>query len=243
MTGSLTYQDDNPSIPKHRPNDEQPNDPYGCVDNVFGLATSLWPLLHRLAQLTRFEKPADNTSPSSLVGSSVARNVLAEKHSRISLAALELSVKEWKPQLELYAVNMEHADSDSSLQSLLQNAEAYRYAALVHLYSHSGDSRDSPRIQSAVQTGLECCLRVMVFGKPFGGLLWPLFTVGASAITPNHRNIASTVFDQLLEIQGLSTIENAKKLLEEVWRQMDGSDEILRWQDIAKKLGWSVVLA
>lgn len=243
LTGSLTYQDDNPSIATHKVDDEQLNDPYGCVDNVFGLATSLWPLLHRLAQLTRTTSPTETTSPSSFTSSSPAHILLTKKHNRISLAALELSIKEWKPQLELYAVNMEHAASDSSLQSLLQNAEACRYAALVHLYSHSGDARGSSRVQNAVQAALQCCLRVMVFGKPFGGLLWPLFTAGASAITPNHRKIASTVCDQLLEVQGLANIANAKRLLEEVWRQMDDSDEILRWQDVAKKLGWSVVLA
>ena len=247
LTGSLTYQDENPSVPTHLANDEQLNDPYGCVDNVFGLATSLWPLLHRLAQLTRLESPIETTtsthSSSSITGSSPRQLLLAETHNRISLAALELSIKEWRPQLELHAVNMEHAASDSSLQSLLQNAEAYRHAALVHLYCHCGDRRESSRIQNAVQAALQCCLRVIVFGKPFGGLLWPLFTAGASAITSNQRNIASTVCGQLLELQGLANIANAKSLLNEVWRQMDDSDEILRWQDVAKKIGWSIVLA
>lgn len=245
LTGSLTYQDESSNTTRGS-GAPKSTDPYGCVDNVFGLATSLWPLLHRLAQLTKLSEPIGTglTVPSMSPSiSSPPFEMPGNKQERIAIAALELSITEWKPHLELYAINMEHAASDSSLQSLLQNAEAYRYAALIHLYCHCGDSRASPRIQKAVRIALDCCLRVMVFGKPFGGLLWPLFVAGTCAITPSHRNIATTVLDQLLEVQGLNNIAKAKSLLMDVWQHMDASDGIIRWQEAAKTLGRSVVLA
>lgn len=240
LTGSLTYQEKEPN-PLLDPVGEQiSTDPYGCVDNVFGLGTTFWPLLHRLAQLTRKDEQARSSSFGS---SAYSQPAAVDKHQRISLAALELSIKEWKPQLELHAINMEHAASDSSLQSLMQSCQAYQHAALIHLYRHYGEDHDSPRVQHAVQSALQCCLRVMVFGQPYGGLLWPLFTAGASAVAPNHRNIASTVFDQLSEVQGLDNIAKAKSLMLETWTEMDATSHPVKWQEVAGKLGWTVVLA
>lgn len=248
ITGSLTFEEEPPRRKKE--NTETSTDPYGCVDNVFGLAKSLWPLLHRLAQLTTINELEKNnlgnlaeaTSPVHSLFS--VRTVLQQRRNRISIVALELSLKEWKPALELHVVNMEHAASDTSLQSLLQNAEAHRHAALVHLYTRLlGDRPDTERVQRATRAALQRCLRVMVFGSPSGALLWPLFTVGATAITSSDREITRTVMDQLLSLQGMANIMSARTLLEEVWRIADSSGEFVQWQDVAKSKGWSVILA
>ena len=281
-------------------------DPYGCVDNIFGLSATFWPLLHRLAELTRVREPfeegpqrtsvatAPTSSPYNIVsaGQNLANNILNNgqtsptqsaspshqqarngrnrhpilppsltKQQRISLSALELSIHQWSPypHLTLHAINMEHYASDSALQSLLSCADSYRHAALIHLWRFYTESYYSQRMQSAVRECLHACLRVMVFGGPYGGVLWPLFTAGSCSIAEKERVVVRTVLGQLEEVVGLGCVRQARALLVEVWREMDKAGAVpaaeedsaeerivardVRWQDVAERLGWSIVLA
>ena len=83
----------------------------------------------------------------------------------------------------------------------------------------------------------------MVFGAPFGGLLWALFTAGTCAVTTGDRAVARTVLQQLLAVQGMANIANASALLEEVWRRGDEEGFLPPWQDVARTKGWSVICA
>lgn len=83
----------------------------------------------------------------------------------------------------------------------------------------------------------------MVFGStPFGGLLWPLFIASANAIVASDREIGRKVLNQLLSVQRMGNIENAKELLEEVWRRSDSSSSPIFWREVARITDKSILL-
>ncbi|MCJ1476178.1 hypothetical protein MMC13_004843 [Lambiella insularis] len=210
-----------------------------AVDTLFGMITDLWPILHRLASLIGVKhnlKREEMTNP----GHEKTTSMRSDFDS--SAANIELAVHQWSPKIPASMISEDSPADDSRLQSILNNAEAYKQATLVHLYhdilSHS---RSSPKIQASAKQTLQACLRVVIFSGPMAALLWPLFTAASQAVEEPDREVARTVFRHLESRQGMSNIVTGWEVCEEVWRRIDAGDPEISWRDVAQQMGREVL--
>lgn len=209
------------------------------VDTLFGLITDLWPILHRLASLIDVKH---NLEREEITNPGQEKTTSMRSEFDSSTANIELAVHQWSPKIPASMVSVENPTDDSRLQSILNNAEAYKQATLVHLYrdilSHS---RSSPKIQACAKQTLQACLRVVIFRGPMAALLWPLFTAASQAVEEQDREVARTVFRHLESRQGMSNIVTSWEVCEELWRRIDGGDPEISWRDVAQQMGREVL--
>ncbi|MCJ1293197.1 hypothetical protein MMC34_004750 [Xylographa carneopallida] len=209
------------------------------VDTLFGLITDLWPMLHRLASLVDVKHSLEREEMAN-PGQDKTTSMRAEFDS--SIANIELGLHQWSPKIPASLIALDSPADDSRLQSFLNNADAYKQAALVHLYhdilSHS---RSSPKIQASAKQALQHCLRVVIFSGPMAALLWPLFTAATQAIEEPDREVARTVFRHLESRQGMSNIVTGWEVCEELWRRVDAGDAEISWREVAQQMGREVL--
>lgn len=163
------------------------------------MATDLWPIIHRLANLLdqQREIQAAEATYNTLKASVLRTECEATSN------AIELALKNWvlsypiSPSLD--------KDSGSQLvhnarmQSILNNAEAYRQAALVYLYRYvKACPRRSDTVQKHTRLALQACSRVVSWAGPMSALLWPLFISACEAVDAEQRDLARLAFGGIL---------------------------------------------
>jgi hypothetical protein len=210
-----------------------------AVDTLFGLVADLWPMVHRLSTLYSMKidlEKIEMTDPAS-------DKAAAMRTDFDNIAStVELALHQWTPKIPGSLVTTDIAADDSRLQSILNNAEAYKQACFIFLNrSVFGLARSSPKIQAATKQALQACLRVVIFSGPMCALLWPLFTASCEAIDDVDRNVAQMVFRHLESRQGMQNIVTAWEVAEEVWRNGDSGEPERGWRDIAADMGREVV--
>lgn len=209
------------------------------VDTLFGLVSDLWPIVHRLATLYGMKTEADKEEMAN-PGSEKASNMRADCENNAS--TVELALHQWNPQISHSLVTTDNQVNDQRLQSILNNADAYKRACFIFLNrSIFNVPRGSAKVQSPTKQALQACLRVVIFAGPMCALLWPLFTAACEAIDDVDRNVARTVFRHLESRQGMQNIVTAWEVAEEVWRRGDAGDTERSWRDVAADMGREVV--
>jgi hypothetical protein len=132
-------------------------------------------------------------------------------------------------------------ETDARIQSILNNAEAYRQAAFVFLYR---DIRLLPRTHPIVQThttlALSACALVVEWAGPMSALLWPLFVSSVEAISEEDREKATRSFRETERRQGMRNISRAWEIVEEVWRRGDDG-EMVDWRSVCGERGVGLV--
>ncbi|EPE33282.1 hypothetical protein GLAREA_06294 [Glarea lozoyensis ATCC 20868] len=233
--------------------DDQPffNSPLNSVDTLLGLSTDLWPVIHRLSHLLSFKKLLEDAVAA---GETTKANVLRTELESTS-QAIEHALTEWRPTVTSNPSSPEddddtasHADiSDARLQSILNNAEAYRNSAFVYLYR---TIRDYPRNHSLVQShahlSLLACSNVVTnaeqcFDGPMSALLWPLFVAACVALTDEDRELALQAFSGTERRQKMRNIMRAWEIVQEVWSRADLGEEDIDWMDICTQKGYNIV--
>ena len=208
-----------------------------AVDNLFGLMTDLWPLVHRIATLLEKKTQIDSEAHMNPDKANAMRADLEANTSNIALALYQ-----WQPKLPGSLLVTDVSADDSKVQSIISNAEAYRQACLVYLFrTIHCHPRKSPKVQTHTKHALQACLRVIIFTGPMSTLLWPLFTAACEAIEDVDKNVARTVFQHLESRQGMQNIVFASHVAEEVWRRQDLGQEV-DWRQVANERGLSTVL-
>ncbi|KAI9701102.1 MAG: hypothetical protein M1836_001771 [Candelina mexicana] len=221
------------------PNDE-PFSPHessamSAVDTLFGLFGDLWPIIHRLSHLYSLKQKLEKAeSPEK------AADIRHEIDT--SAPTLELALHQWTPKFSASLAPSESPVEDSRLQSILNNAEAYKQAAFVYLFRDiQGLSRHSPKVQTHAKQALQASLRVVIFAGPMSSMLWPLFTAAGEAIEDVDQNVARTVYRHLEGRQGMQNIVNSWDVCEEVWRRGE-TGEIVNWREVCRERGIEIVL-
>ena len=243
--------------------------PYiASIDSLFGLIGDLWPLLHRLASLTA-QKPLIEAEEHTSPGSEKAVTMRMEFDTNVS--NLELVLQQWTPkfgpnlnansanasQPEIIVGDVNSISDDSRFQSVINNAEAHKQCALIHLQRNlTNHSRRSPhhagpipsssaQIQTPVKQALQSCLRVVIFSGPMTTLLWPLFTASVEAVDEVDREVARTVWRNLESRQGMGNIVTAWEVCEELWRRGERDGEgvyrYVDWRSVAADMGKEVI--
>lgn len=208
---------------------------------------NLWPIIHRLSNLRSSKLALDAAiATGNLSKVSVLRTEF-ESTSR----GIELALMAWKPPTPLRCAASDSLLDENRMQSIVNNAEAYRCSALVYLYHEVNlYPTSSPSVQKWTRLSLFACSNVIdsaqhSFDGPMSALLWPLFTASCNAIDQTDRDLARNVFVAIDQRQGMRNIVDAWAVVEEVWRRVDlaewtGSDEV-NWRDICQERGLNIV--
>lgn len=205
------------------------------VDTLLGMATSLWPIIHRLSKLssdkTDLESACREGQPSSMIA-------VLKTEFETNSQAIERALESWQPYLppgfnpddppspetEERRHDTETAER-SRLHSIFNNAMAYRHSAFVYLY-HTiyGYPRSHASVQTHAHTALWHCLQTCSHAGPMGALLWPLFVASCEAVTGRDRQLARDAFALVEKRQGMINIKWAWDIVQEVWRLADAMD-------------------
>jgi len=242
-----------------------PDSPLNAVDTLLGFSTDLWPIIHRLSHLLSFKTQLE---AAIAAGRTNEATVLRTELENSSLA-IELALTNWQPALS--SIRRDSASSlsqerdtlneevlnqdpveDTRIQSILNNAEAYRHSAFVYLYR---TIRSLPRshtlVQKHVRLSLQACSNVVNLAEkcqdgPMSALLWPLFVAAVEAVGEEDRELAIPGFGGIEKRQGMTNITRAWEVVSEVWRRVDGLEDgeeavEVDWRAICEERGVSIV--
>lgn len=232
-----------------------PDSPLNAVDTLLGFSTDLWPIIHRLSHLLSFKTQLEAAVAAGRTNEATVLRTELENSS----IAIELALTNWQPALSSMPPSLESDENkaisdlqheDTRIQSILNNAEAYRHSAFVYLYR---TIRTLPRshnlVQKHVRLSLQACSNVVNLAEkcqdgPMSALLWPLFVATCEAINEEERQLAMEGFGGIERRQGMTNITRAWEVVREVWRRVDeledGEGEV-DWRQISEERGISIV--
>ncbi|ROV97804.1 hypothetical protein VPNG_08655 [Cytospora leucostoma] len=206
------------------------------VDTLLGMATSLWPIIHRLSKLSSDKKELKTACRDGQASSMIA---VLKTECETNAHAIERALESWQPYLppgfspdEPPSPEMEDGRNDLEmaekyrLHSIFNNAMAYRHSAFVYLY-HSiyGYPRTHASVQKHAHAALWHCLQTCSNAGPMGALLWPLFVASCEAVTDADRELARESFQLVEKRQGMINIKWAWDIVQEVWRLADAMEK------------------
>lgn len=232
--------------------------PLGSVDTLLGMATTLWPIIHRLSNLLVLKDRLD----AAISHGEIAKVSVLRTEFEKSAASIETALEQWNPILPPDSYDSENtslakAAEKTRLQSILNNALAYRHSAFVYLYRtiHSYP-RSHALVQRHTHLSLTHCVGTVSNAGPMGALLWPLFVAACEAMTPTDRDQAQQAFVAIDRRQGMMNIERAWTIVQEVWKRADKADlmsmeeEVIRmgvrrggdlWRKVSEDMGVTIV--
>jgi hypothetical protein len=218
-----------------------------AVDTLLGLSTDLWPIIHRLSHLLSFKTSLE----AALAAGQTSKATVLRTELESTSQAIEIALREWKPHLSPPSEDGEDKPDtlaeETRIQSIFNNAEAYRHSAFVYLYR---TIRDLPRSHSSVQKhahlSLLACSNVVKLAEqcqngPMSALLWPLFVAACEATTEEDRGLALDAFGGTERRQGMNNIMRAWEVVQEVWRRADLNEDGVNWRDICEERGFNIV--
>jgi len=163
------------------------------------MATDLWPIIHRLSHLLEAKGELQAAEASGNISKVTVLRTELESTSH----AIELALTNWVPCISSIPSSPPYGESeldldqasDARLQSILNNAEAYRQAAFVYLYKDIENfPRRSNKVQQHSKLALRACQRVVDWAGPMSALLWPLFVSSCEAIDFEYREMSRRAF-------------------------------------------------
>ncbi|KAG8413483.1 hypothetical protein J3459_015366 [Metarhizium acridum] len=229
------------------------------VDALLGLATSLWPVIHRLSGLLALKNCIEESASRGDFSG------IADLRARLGVecAAVESSLEEWRPMLPVERgpqTNLQQSTPNfgarmKQFQSIFNTALAYRHSALVYLHRTMYDSpRDDPTVQRYTSISLVHCEGTVRHEGPMGALLWPLFVASCEAVEPTDRYLARKAFRGIGQRQGMTNIDRAWEVVQEVWNRADeigdhspgaiitpGQGKKDLWRRVSEDMGMTIV--
>ncbi|KAI2601777.1 hypothetical protein GGR54DRAFT_54051 [Hypoxylon sp. NC1633] len=224
------------------------------VDTLLGMATTLWPIMHRLSNLLSLKNDIERASCENQTSKSAVLRMEFETTSQ----AIESALAQWEPCLPPNVTVRDGMLSNSGgekvlerqqLQSIFHNALAYRHSAFVYLYrTVYGYPARREVIQKHAHAALVHCVDTVTHRGPMGALLWPLFVAACEAATAEDRTLAQRAFVGIDQRQGMTNIGQAWNIIQEVWkRQDDMSGDIPEaqdsdlWRKVGAEMGVNIV--
>ncbi|KAG5937778.1 hypothetical protein E4U53_008137 [Claviceps sorghi] len=213
--------------------EQQPVSIADDANALLGLATSLWPVIHRLSGLLALKNEVEHL----VAGSDVDWSQVTAMQARfdVECAVVETCLDKWQPvmptQSSLYGhLKMMSPSANGrmkELQSIFHNALAYRHSALVYLYRTIYDCpRRNALVQHHASASLVHCKATVSHQGPMGALLWPLFVASCEAVDAADRRAACDNFKAITRRQGMTNIDRAWEVVREVWKRADGAENL-----------------
>lgn len=173
------------------------------VDSIFGCSSSLWPLMHELADV---------------IGRMNSGQDVDEK-ARI----LDFRLRSW---------SIESAGlTEAYYEATVQIAQAYKSCGLLALRvaipSIFSDQHDVSSTASSnyeiYQAAFSSLLRVCVLSTPMATLTWPLYVVGRLATSSGDRTVILHIFSQFLDRHHMKVVEGARGAVTAHWEKENSS--------------------
>ncbi|KAG5354538.1 Transcriptional regulatory protein [Yarrowia sp. B02] len=199
------------------------------IDPLLGCAQTLFPVIGKIGTLAnrvaRFEADESTVSQASV---------------------LMRLLQQWRPATAVqYFVN----DPDWDLKSCLNTAEAYRYAAIIHLV------QAVPQVQKesltvTTQRVLSLLEAIPTSSRTCTTHIFPLLVAGCEA-QGSQRHFVKRRWDSLAVRLWIGNVDRAVEVMEEVWRQRDrmgwrgepvGVTSPAYWSQVMKNWRWEVLL-
>ncbi|KAI1424808.1 hypothetical protein F5Y12DRAFT_785084 [Xylaria sp. FL1777] len=238
------------------PLDAPPASPLTNVDTLLGMATTLWPIMHRLSNLLFMKRELEEAQQKN----QVSKVAVVRTEFEATSQAIETALAQWKPYLPpsvairddvlvLNGVEGKEIPEMARLQSILHNALAYRHSALVYLYrTIYGYSPKHKLVQQHSHSALHHCVETTAARGPMSALLWPLFAAACEAISAEDRDLAKKAFSEIEQRQGMTNIEEAWGIIQEVWKRLDSLDDDAAmgtntdlWRNVCAEMGVTIV--
>lgn len=142
-------------------------------------------------------------------------------------SAVELALQEWTLPPDESLPGDAGPSATKHMQSILNSAMAYRHSGFVYLYrTIYGCARTHAVVQRHTHISLTHCVGTVNNGGPMGALLWPLFVASCEAIELDDRELSRQAFAAIGRRQGMTNIERARYIVEEVWRRADNLEDV-----------------
>ncbi|KAK0705419.1 fungal-specific transcription factor domain-containing protein [Lasiosphaeris hirsuta] len=221
------------------------------IDTLLGMATTLWPIIHRLSDMLSLKSELEQAVQANDASSKIA---VLRTEFESTTDAIETALSQWRPHLPLHFIpdgqgtKPAHSLDDitanildrqgshppspsgrSHIHSILHNALAYRHSSLVYLHrTIRARPRSHPAVQRHAHLSLAHCAATVQHAGPMGALLWPLFVAACEAVSPEDRELAGQAFAAVEKRQGMMNIGRAWEIVHEVWRRADEAEVFSR---------------
>lgn len=193
------------------------NSPFGDqveVDPLMGCATTLFPLIGRVANLIQHVRKTETNSLT------------------IVSTAMELKeqLQQWKVPSALVFERPE--DPNSEVQHSIQTAEAYRYATLLYLHQAVPEIPSDPA-QTLAKKVLLTLAAVPLSSRATIVQIFPLFAASCEVTAPDDRNWVMQRWAAMLTRLKLGNVSSCWNVVQEVWNRRDAyesekADRLLR---------------
>lgn len=184
------------------------------------MATTLWPVIHRLSNLVGVKDELD----VAMAQGQISKAAVLRTELETTASAIQVALNQWRPILPDDCTRT--PAEEARLQSILNNALAYRHSAFVYLYrTINGHTRSHSLVQRHTHLSLTHCIGTVSGEGPMSALLWPLFVAACEATSPEDRELAKQSFVAIDRVQGMANIERAWCIVQEVWRRADEEEE------------------
>lgn len=182
------------------------SEPFGVsneVDPLMGCATTLFPLIGRVANLVRrVRKSATNSI-----------NVISQANE------LKSRVEMWEPPLFFEAPE----DPTSHIQDSLQTAEAYRWATLLYLHQAVPEIPSKPAAELAKQVLVKLAT-VPPSSRAIIVQIYPLLAAGCEAESAEDRAWVEERWVMMTQRMLIGNIDRCLEVVKEVWDRRDSHE-------------------
>jgi hypothetical protein len=168
------------------------------IDPLMGCAGTLFPLVGRVANLVRRVCRSMKTSPA----------LISQAND------LEIALETWDPPTYMEPPE----DPTAQVQHMVQTAEAYRWATLLHLHRSVPELPSLPSSELA-EKALSYLATVPLASRTVVVQIYPLMVAGCEAVTSEDRQWIRERWHAMGQRMRIGVIEKCALVTEEVWRR------------------------
>lgn len=170
------------------------------LDPLMGCATSLFPIIGRVANLVRKVRRT-NATPLHLISEA---------------SSLKKQLEQWKPPS--FIEDLE--DDNTTTADICQTAISYQYATLLYLHQAVPEIPSLPAAELA-RVALKSLATVKDFSQSVIVSIYPLMATGCEATSQEDRRWVRDRWTMLSQRMKLGLTEKCLEVTKEVWRRRD----------------------
>ena len=172
------------------------------VDPLMGCATTLFPLIGRIASLVHKVRTTESNSIGIVSQASELQSML----------------QQWEvPPAQMFETPI---DETSEVRHSIQTAEAYRWATLLYLHQAVPELPSEPAIELARRV-LKLLATVPLSSRTTIVHIFPLFAASSEALSDEDRAWVRDRWEAMVARMNIGNVDSCWKVVKEVWNRRD----------------------